>query len=929
MLAQSSNGKSAKQKSTAKARRSSSKVPGARYLGQDGHDLVGTENALGGNDIQDMHIELVGVPTGKTIVWLVVKGLGGGEWVYNGPEGPWHGVQIVQEKGETVADLFLEPYDPENGRLFEIHYRLDDGRTIDLNMQAGKADSNLRIPGAGLKAKWMGQDGGDNVGIGPSVGPDGFQDAKISLEHISTKSEVDSLVISIDGKPVWESGMNLHGYHDAQLQRRGDERSKADLYIASERDLSGKKLSMVVRYQNNKTDRTTLVAGKFDPSKKAPLGGKTPTIRSGLSAKWLGQDGKSPKNPHADAHVSVSGVPPQLEVVAAGVGDGVFGEWFGRLNDQVQVHVEPYTRPLVFVRSSRDKVEVFFPPDRDETKTRMTVRLVFSNGSTMFGRFEGGSCDLERLTPPPPSGSVDAKPGDDLASLAARFGTIRLLRNTTYAMAHPLVLERAVTIKGEPGSTILFTQKPNDEPWSAAVKIHASKTTLEGFAIRFTGPVRWRQGIDNGPAVIGSTDNADPPPKDIKMSIVIHNLDIESPPAASEWEEAPRLIRLPTSTSGEISGNTLKGGTIEFKNGPWKIVDNNYLGAPPGAYNYAVFSCRRVHDVEVSRNKARQTFPKGKTWRFLVLSDSAHNDLIGDNDVAGIGPRDGESYPNMNAPEVVLTESYKLRFEGKPLAVSADGMLVRIPKPQGEQPRAGDAVAVLTGAKAGSFGVISQVLEPSTFLLSSPLPKTDGDVISIAEGFVGDEYVNNTIDCRDGSVAATLVFVGNHFGTVVKNNHLIGRGNVFLLTAAPTEAPMYWGWSHAPFLGVVVEGNTFEDTLRGGKIAVEHSSHIKSNKGRRYLSIELKDNTFEWTSGYFSKLGPNDRNKPLLAAQVGDEGSLDLDELVVQESRTTLKSAGKPARFVVSSAVWNDRELKDKSVPFGEHAAAKSNKRTK
>ena len=54
----------------------------------------------------------------------------------------------------------------------------------------------------------------------------------------------------------------------------------------------------------------------------------------------------------------------------------------------------------------------------------------------------------------------------------------------------------------------------------------------------------------------------------------------------------------------------------------------------------------------------------------------------------------------------------------------------------------------------------------------------------------------------------------------------------FRLTACPTETPVMWGWTHAPFLGGVIEGNILEDCRAGGHPGSEHDPrYIKSNAG--------------------------------------------------------------------------------------------------
>ena len=54
--------------------------------------------------------------------------------------------------GRPSADLYIEPYQRETGRQFEVHLKLDDGqRVVALFVHGGKADPNLRAPGAGSR----------------------------------------------------------------------------------------------------------------------------------------------------------------------------------------------------------------------------------------------------------------------------------------------------------------------------------------------------------------------------------------------------------------------------------------------------------------------------------------------------------------------------------------------------------------------------------------------------------------------------------------------------------------------------------------------------------------------------------------------------------------------------------------------------------
>ena len=125
--------------------------------------------------------------------------------------------------------------------------------------------------------------------------------------------------------------------------------------------------------------------------------------------------------------------------------------------------------------------------------------------------------------------------------------------------------------------------------------------------------------------------------------------------------------------------------------------------------------------------------------------------------------------------------------------------------------------------------------------------------------------------------------MGNHFGTIVRDNRIVGAGEAFRITAMPTERPMIWGWSHAPFLGGVIEGNTIEDSERGGLMGVEHGKGIKTNTGRVYMAVTLRNNTVRWSEEFLTRLQRAGAKGPPPGITIGYLPTLDPDELVVQE----------------------------------------------
>jgi hypothetical protein len=373
-------------------------------------------------------------------------------------------------------------------------------------------------------------------------------------------------------------------------------------------------------------------------------------------------------------------------------------------------------------------------------------------------------------------------------------------------------------------------------------------------------------------------------------------------------------MRLVTAQGGSVTGCTLHGGSIEFFGGPWQFLDNTYRGLPPGTFSPCVIGGHYVHDLVVRDNRIKPIGPSGKMWRFLVVTGFGHQVRIEKNTVEGIGPRDDDTIPSQNAPEIILTESYKLCFEGKLSALSAEGRLLTIGRPQGEPPLLGHAVSVLAGSHAGQWRTIAQQVSPTTYLLDAPLPD-DATVISISGGFVGMRVEGNSIDCRGGKGTASLVLGGNHFGTLVRKNRLIGGGEALRLAAAASEAPMSWGWSHAPFLGGIVEENLIEDSFQGAILGVEHSQHTKSNVGRTYMTVALKRNTIRWSDAFLRQRARAKEATPLRGVTLGYLPSLDSGEFLVTEEGDRLEappSAQAKEGVHVHSARVNGRPIKNR-----------------
>ena len=742
---------------------------------------------------------------------------------------------------------------------------------------------------SGFAARWIGQDKQDWTGIGPAVGPDGLEDVHIALSKLTAGVTVKAIRIEGSGKTRWEYGNNPKLLSNAELIRDNKDASRGDLYFQPTGDLKGQRLRLTLTYDNDKVEATTVVAGGCDAALKIPVSPLPELNEGSLGATWLGQDGASPGSP-GDVHVAVTGLPASVSIVGCVLTDAVRATWTYRGSVPVSIPDDPATFPLIFKpRADGKAADLFFAPYRDESKETMTLRVITADNKGYLVNFPGQSCDLARMEPTPEPSRSEAKPGDDLQALVDKYGTL-VLAPGTYRLTRPLVLNRPVTVTSEGGATLLFDQGSTEPPWSAAIKVRCGNSTLNGFAVRFAGPVRWNNENGRVPAVI-DTDNLDPFYEKKKDHFTFTHLDLEIPPVAgrSGWVDAVHLMWLIRARNGVITGNVLRGGPIEFFDGPWRIEDNEFRGTVPGTYSQSVFTAHGSHDLIIRNNRARELAPAGKTWRFLILTWQGYADLVEGNIIEGLGSLTGDTIPWCNAPEIMLTEASHVRYEGKVMDLSTDGRLVRIGRPQSVAGRTGDVVSLLKGPAAGEWRRIVQAIDASTYLVDRPIPAGTSDV-SISQGFVGEVFRDNRIDLRGGRKSFGFVFVGNHFGTQVVKNHLLGGVAAYKLTACPSETPMMWGWTHAPYLGGLIEGNILEDCEAPGPLGVEHDPrYIKSNAGRTYMAVRFDHNVVRW-SGSFLLRNTREHTVPG-GVTLGYTLSHDPGELIVHAAGNRLEAA--------------------------------------
>jgi hypothetical protein len=863
--------------------------PTGLWIGQDVHDYVGPSVVAGPSGVQDVRIHLTNLPEGRTVTSAQVGGYGGGLWAWNmAPAAGW--AAEFQTDGQGAADVFFEPYQVETGRLFTVTLLYDDSSTDEVWLNGGAADPGTRMPAATLQVEWVGQDGTDAVGLGPAVGPDGIQDVRLRLSNLSPETAIASVDVRGPDGLEWRSGVNPTARSSAQFSRDPSDPTRGDLLLGTDRNLAGLELTVEVVYATRVIDQEPVTAGTVNPSLGMPVP-SAPTVVTGVSAIWAGQDGLDLGGQEGAVHLALDGLPSDRRVVAAVVTGGSAVAWVSRMAGSEGVYADEWARALAFVRSGPTTADLGFVPVRDETGATVTVRLVFDDGSEALATTPGGPVDLDLRSPGPAETSIVAQPGDDLQNLVRQFGTVHLAPGV-YELSEPLVLDSPVSLLGQPGAELRFHQAANDAAWATAIEVRAARTMLDGFSVRFEGPVRWDWDVSYGAAVIGSIDTRKAAAAGDLYDLVFTHLDIESSPAvtAGVWEASPLLFRLENAQNGRIDDNTLVGGMTVVRGGPWSFSRNDYRGTAAFTTADAVFSGLSTHDVTIADNHAQAATGAGKTWRFTVLTQSGVNDRIVGNQSIGIGPQDDDAIPNPNAAEQILTEAYRLRFEGRPQAIRQSGQLVQIPTPQGDAVRTGDILAILNGPNAGQWRRVVQVIDARTFWVDEPLPDgTDQAAISVGPAFLNLAVADNLIDTRGSSLAANLYLVGAQFGTRVTGNTLLGGNHGLLIAASSTEAPLTWGWSHTPVFDLLVEANTVEGSRSGSLIEVEHTASTQSSKGRTYLTGIVTRNAFGAVS---SQTGQTP------ALTIGSYGTLDPDELWLEVLQNVALDSSATAQVI-------------------------------
>src|SRR5271157_5562142 len=281
--------------------------PSVKWVGQDGHDYVGPNNRLDPSEIQDMHFVLSGLDPQQEICFVdVTTAQGGDQWQYNARSFAWK-AELKRPKGSRFADLFLEPGHVLAPRNYHVLFRYENETTHEFDVRGRRVSRSLRMPGAVLQARWMGEEKQDRVGSGPSVGPDGVADVRIRLAGVSTRVPVKAMRVEGPGALKWESGSNPELLPSAEYWPDPKKPGEGDLFFQPDRDLKGQKLKVLVLYANETLDAATVAAGRCDPKVRIPESPLPRISELAATARWVGQDGQDVTG-SGDVHIRLSGL---------------------------------------------------------------------------------------------------------------------------------------------------------------------------------------------------------------------------------------------------------------------------------------------------------------------------------------------------------------------------------------------------------------------------------------------------------------------------------------------------------------------------------------------------------------------------------------------------------------------------------------------
>ncbi len=778
---------------------------------------------------------------------------------------------------------------------------------------------------------YAGMDGSDFVGPTAAVGPDGTPDIHIVVSGVPTTpngtsyqiNQPTSLTINGPTNFSWEYGTNPSVkpniyYQVEPINTSTSTTETIDIYInrstlnpgqtQSQSLPSGSTLTLALGYNANGTSTTFNTS--FQPALSSTITDTLPTIspvvtNSTTYTVTLGN--QDPTNGYSQ--FTIAGLPVGATFKSINLSDAAGNFWFlGSAGDWVSF-LHP-GNPVTTSTSTSYTIE--FCPLRPEAGSMMTLQYQLNNDSsgTLYTyQFSASSSQtnpnlrdpvasnlLQNQTPiqvhatstvnqvnytdSTGTHTTDIQTLLDMAGSATNPQTNFVFNSGTYLFNEMLNVNHSEILNGVGSSSVIFSFNFGATSHNAAISIHASHTTLEGFTVSFTNQTQTH--LNRG---IIDTDNQDTMQyyfySIVDINLLNLNLQavVDSQPSTAPGDPYPNAmtdIYLGIEQSGVIKGNTLYGGGVYSGQdvegeGPWYISNNTFTGTPAGTTCIGIFSIDHPVDVYIQNNTANiltSGYTGGDVYDFFVSAAGGYNvNLTGNNVAIGINPSKEPGNAVPNHVEEILTENYPFLFEGNITALnhattSSGGSVYAIPHVQ-----TGAAVlTILDGPNAGAHYNIAQTFPTADstgtcFVLQgfASLPQGNYD-IALSGGYRNYTIQNNTFNLT-GTVSTALVLSSEMSDVNVSGNIFIGDGTTSYSTghvnqairveSGYTEGGPFDGWSYLPMSGIEISNNTIVNSIDGISFYMNNFLPVsKTTIGRTYLFADFSNNQFVYSTAY-------------------------------------------------------------------------------
>lgn len=807
-----------------------------------------------------------------------------------------------------------------------------------------------------VTATYVGQSNSvDLVGVDAAVGSDSVRDLEITLNGLPPASAlrtVRSIKLTGPSGFAWEYGANLAGSANAEFFRSANGLSGSlfiNPTIRSNLDVNGvplgsstgglitlangAALAIKVEYAydgQTPTDETVqvppVVAGLASP----PLS-MTPTVTPAnlldeplVALNVFAAQETAPVTRLGYVHIQLTNLP------AKQFGELTISNQAGYSWSSLAPTTDyRYHKRIEVVRTGTGPTaDLYFSPVRNESVNvtgvdparNMILRYSYvgdNDGATQepnqyVKHFAGGNWDSDAIFEPIPTtqypGAITTESTLRSALLDPQYGVITLSSSAAISITdvQALQINHSVRIVGQGGGATLQVNATSWTPTStpgvfyttnAGIGNRRIRIELYNITIQFDAVASWFNRATNSTADVAVINlNANR----AVHSLQLDSLVVKSPPSLqgtapgpTNWVMNVDLLRTEGNDRGEIVNNYFYGGTVATAGGPWTITGNTHLGAV-AAYTHSpgAFSSGGSRDLILRNNTVYQaaSVPNGRIARLVNLEDSSFNALIeGNSFTGGIDGTEGQ-----NNPEIIVTETNEVYYEGRVGAVSADGRVLRLLKPSAavdyrgftspdDPTYAGWVVSILNerdaignpNPYAGKWYLAAQRIEttPPTYLMRDPMPPGDY-VISVGAGFRHNRYLSNTIDMGTlgaGGMSARpttgIVLEGAAFDAQVVGNTIKGGSHQSTWTSAAIAVnavqtnknpggnevvpfPIPTNWSRLPSFDVMVVGNTIRNVPNGIYVHTAQAKDVRSTYGRRLVTATIEENKFEYDQSF-------------------------------------------------------------------------------